>query len=358
MSTFLKNKAFCVLPFIGKFQELDGKDYLCCYSTNIPLNNDIVELSNKIYNGEQIPHCKNCYTLDSQKIISPRLRESSTWLKDTEIVSYLTDWTPDSEHKTFFYNLKFDNKCNLACISCSPRDSSLIAKELNITAPKYKLNFDINDCLRAKKIYLAGGEPLIIDEFIDLIFKIADLDQQPELVINTNLTTVTPELKSVLSRIKNLTLTISVDSFGSVNEYHRWPLKWDKFINNLLYVRNNINCTVLFNSVVDAVTVINLAGLVEIEHLADRWNLTILTYPSALVVNNLPEKEKENIAQQFAGIKNSKFYAEDVNFKSKVDGILLQIANTGDPYLLSNYIAQIDQRRNINHTTYLGINLI
>lgn len=347
-----------MLPFIEKFQNLDGKDYLCCYGNRIPLNNDIAELSSKILNGEQIPHCKKCYDLDNQRIISPRLRESSRWLRDPDVVSYLTTWTPESEHKIFFYDLRFDNKCNLACISCNPKDSSLIAKELNVTVPKYKLNFDVNDCLTAKKIYLAGGEPLIIDEFIDLIFKIADLDQQPELVINTNLTTITPRLKSALSRIKNLTLTVSVDSFGLANEYHRWPLKWSKFMDNLLYARNNLDCTIQLNSVVDAVTVINLARLVEIEHLADQWNLSILSYPVALLVNNLPEKEKENIARQFVNIKKSKFYSTDINFKSNVDGILLQITTPGDPHLLSNYIAQIDQRRNIDHTTYLGINLI
>jgi MoaA/NifB/PqqE/SkfB family radical SAM enzyme len=358
MSTFLKNKAFCVLPFIEKFQALDGKDYLCCYSNRITLNNDIVKLSSKILNGEQIPHCKKCYDLDVQRIVSPRLRESSRWLKDPEIVSYLTNWTPESEQKTFFYDLRFDNKCNLACISCNAMSSSLIAKELNVTVPKYKLNFNVNDCLTAKKIYLAGGEPLIIDEFIDLIFKIADQDEQPELAINTNLTIITPKLKSALSRIKNLTLTVSVDSFGRVNEYHRWPMKWSKFMNNLLYARNNLDCTIQLNSVVDAVTVINLAKLVEIEHLTDQWSLSVLTSPGALVVNNLPEKEKENIIQQFVNIKKSKFYSIDINFKSKVDGIIAQISNPGDPYLLSNYIAEIDQRRNINHITYLGINLI
>jgi hypothetical protein len=129
-------------------------------------------------------------------------------------------------------------------------------------------------------------------------------------------------------------------------------------MNNLLYARNNLDCTIQFNSVVDAVTVINIAKLVEIEHLADQWNLSILTSPGALVVNNLPEKEKENIIQQFVNIKKSKFYSTDINFKSKVDGTIAQISSPGDPYLLSNYIAQIDQRRNINHTTYLGINLI
>jgi hypothetical protein len=356
MSSFLKNKAFCVLPFIEKFQNLNGNQYLCCYSS-VPLTDNKIELAEKIYNGEQIPHCKNCYKLDTLKVVSPRLLESSRWLKIPEVNSYITNWSPIADQQTFFYDLRFDNKCNLACISCSPGSSSLLAKELNVTIPKYKLNFDINDCLTAKKIYIAGGEPLIINEFIELILKIAELEQQPELVINTNLTKILP-LESVLKRIKNLTLTVSVDSFGSVNEYHRWPLKWDKFLNNLTWVRKNLNCTVQLNSVVDAVTIINIAKLIDIEHLVDQWTLSILTWPAALLLNNLPEIEKEKIIERFGNIKQSKFYTTDINFSAKVNLIVSQIKQPGDSYLLSNFIKQIDQRRNIDHTTYLGINLI
>jgi len=357
MSSFLTNTAFCILPFIEKFQSLNGNEYLCCHS-RVAVSNNKIELAEKIYNGEKIPHCEQCYNLDNQKIISPRLLESSRWIKNPEVNSYMQQWTATGNQQTFFYDLRFDNKCNLACISCNPKDSSLWAKELGVDIPKYKLNFDINDCLTAKKIYLAGGEPFIIDEFIELISKIADLNTQPELVINTNLTTLTPELQSILIRVKNLTLTVSIDSFGSVNEYHRWPLTWNKLMNNLKCARENLNCTILMNSVIDAVTIINAAKLVDIEHLVDQWNLSILHNPSALLINNLPKVEKEKIVEKFKDITQSKFYSTDPTFKSKVNNILLQIKKPGDPYLLSNYIKQIDQRRNIDHTTYLGINLI
>lgn len=359
MSTHVSNGSFCVLPFIERFQDLNGQTYFCCES-RIPLDAfDSVEsneLRAKIYRGEKIKHCNSCYELEKNKVISSRLRESMNWLKDPEVKNYIDFWTPDQDLKTFLYDIRFDNKCNLACVSCNPKESSLWGKELKIDTDKYPLNFDINQCLSAKKIYLAGGEPLIIDEFVNLISKISELDQQPELVINTNLTKINDKLKATLSKIHKLCLTISVDAYGQVNEYHRWPLSWNKFLNNLEWVRD-IECTIRFNSVVNAVTVLNIHRLQEIEHYADQWHLTILTTPPALQINNLPETIKEQVLENFSKIINSRFYQTDPVFKSTVDNIKIQIMKPGDHALLSLFLSGIDQRRNINHINYLGVKL-
>ena len=167
MSNLLKNGTFCVLPFISKYQNLNGKNYLCCHS-DIPVDpNESVTLREKIWGGEKIPHCNRCYDLEENNTISERQRVSARFLKDADIQKYIATWTPDTPLTTFFYDIRFDNKCNLACISCNPTNSSLWAKELQTPIVKHPLNFDLTQCLLAKKIYLAGGEPLIIDEFIE-----------------------------------------------------------------------------------------------------------------------------------------------------------------------------------------------
>jgi organic radical activating enzyme len=360
MSNRLTNGAFCALPFISAFQNLNGSQYLCCHS-DIPIDSTASDATNelrkKIWNGEKIPHCTKCYDLEEKKSHSERSRATTFLMKDPEINEYLTTWTPDTPNKIYYYDIRFDNKCNLACITCEPKASSLWSKELGIELPKYESKFNLDDCVKAKKIYLAGGEPLIIDQYIDLIKKISKLENQPELVINTNLTRVSESLKPLLSKIKNLTLTVSVDSFGKVNEYHRWPMKWSKFVNNLNWVRDNLQCTVQFNTVVDAVSISNIHRLVEIEQLTDHWNLSILVGPEALVVNNLPEHMKPLVSSNFEKIKQSRFYSQDVIFKTRVDTILTQINSPGNDFLLSNYIKQIDQRRNLNHENYLGVKL-
>jgi organic radical activating enzyme len=359
MSTKISNGSFCVLPFIERFQNLNGKNYLCCEST-VPI--DSVEstessaLRTKIYHGEKISHCENCYALEKNNTISPRQRESIQWLKDVEVKNYIDNWKPEEKLKTFYYDIRFDNKCNLACISCNPKASSLWAKELKINVDKYPLNFDIEQCFNAKKIYLAGGEPLIIDSFIDLISKIAESDYQPELVINTNLTKVNDKLKTLLSKIRNLCLTVSVDAYDKVNEYHRWPMAWPKFLNNLKWA-SEIGCTIRFNSVVDAVTVLNIHQLQELEHYTHQWSLSILSAPMELQIKNLPVFVKSQVLANFSNIEKSRFYQTDPIFKSSVENIKTQIMQHGDHALLSKYLSDIDHRRGINHINYLGIKL-
>jgi MoaA/NifB/PqqE/SkfB family radical SAM enzyme len=355
----LKNTAFCVLPFIEQFQNINGKKYFCCYSyTAIDHVNSASsqELRKKIWNGEKIDHCKNCYAQEEQNILSPRLLESTRWLKDPEVKNYIDNWNDTTDLQTFFYDLRFDNKCNLACISCNPENSSLWARELNIVTAEQQLDTNLDEWINAKKIYLAGGEPLVIDKFIQLIQKVSELSVQPELVINTNLTNVTDQLKQILSKIKNLTLVISVDAHGKVNEYHRWPLKWSKFLQNLQSMKD-LDCTIQFNTVVDAVTVLNIHDLVMLEEFADQWNLTVLNSPEALLVNNLPDIYKFDVKENFCKIKQSKFYKKNPIFKTRVDNVIQLIMQKGDDFLLSGYIKQIDQRRNIDHRDYLGMDL-
>jgi sulfatase maturation enzyme AslB (radical SAM superfamily) len=353
MSAELKNGAFCVLPFIEKFQNLNGKQYLCCYS-DIPVTPQSIL---QIQNGIKTPECHKCYKLESDKVISPRQKESIFWFRDSEVKEYITNWSPESNTQTFFYDIRYSNKCNLACIGCNPEESSLWAKELKVDIDNYPLNFTIDELLSAKKIYLAGGEPLIIDEFINLIKCVAEKDVQPEVVINTNLTSITEDLQKSLSKIKNLTLTVSIDGYESVNEYHRWPLKWTKLLDNLQWIRKNIQCTIQMNSVVDAVTILNIDQLIKIEYLIDQWTLSILTTPTSLLIKNLPEHLKSIVADNFKNIKQSKFYKKDPIFKTRVENILLEIFAPGDPAALSKFIDTMDQRRNINHKNYLGVKL-
>jgi MoaA/NifB/PqqE/SkfB family radical SAM enzyme len=360
MSNYLTDPVFCILPFIEDFQGLGKNKNFCCHSEHT-IDSDLYSLENnklrqKILQGEKIPHCTSCYNLENKKVISPRQRETARWIRDPDVKHYINNWTQDSQ-QIFSYDIRYDNKCNLACVSCDETASSLWARELGVVQLKNNIKIDIEKISQAKKIYFAGGEPLIIKPIIDTIEHISKLDNQPEIVINTNLTRINDHLKISLSKIKNLTLTVSVDAYSKVNEYHRWPMPWNKFLKNLNWLRENVPCTVQFNSVVDAITVINIADLVEIEKYTDQWNLSILTSPAALHVCNLPPELKLEISQKFEKIKNSKFYKTNYEFRTKVTEIIKQINFPGDEFLLSNYISTIDSRRNIDHQQFLGYKL-
>jgi len=348
---------FCVLPFIGAHYDLNGKQYFCCPgSDDISEPGKALELKKKIADGERIDPCKECYRIEDRGGASARTRESRVWLQDPEINEYIKNWTPEGEQKVFAYEIRHSNKCNLQCISCKPEFSSLWAKELNVQIDYTPPEMDYDSILSSKKLYLAGGEPLVIEEVLDLLEAIADADVQPEVVINTNLVRVGAKLKDVLSRIKNLTLTISVDAYGKANEYHRYPLKWDKFIKNLDWAKT-LDCTLMFNTVVDAITVQNLHKLVVLEDYISFWTLTFIVNRPWLEVRNVPEEYKNEVISNLHTLRKSKFYQSDIEFEIQVNAIINEVGKAGDYKALARNIKEIDARRNIDYRDYLDIDL-
>ena len=348
--------SFCVLPWIEKFHYFNGHTKLCCWSEKFLESEQQAELiRNEIWNRKPVSHCETCYKLEQDKTISPRQRESVAWLKDDTVKNlFNTNLCP--QKSTLFLDLRLENKCNLACISCNPKDSSLWAKELNIEIIKSKISINYNDFSTLKKIYICGGEPFLIKEYYDIIRFVAEKHPNIEIVVNTNLTVLPDDLINSIKKINKFTLVVSIDAFGSVNEYHRYPLKWSKFIHNLERVKE-LGITVQFNTVVDAISIFGLGQLSTMDHIPDYWTLTILEKPDWLLLENIPVHLKEEANNQLIEFFTNNFYKTDVVFKTVIELIKKQIMQSGDSSLLIEQIKNIDSRRKINHKDYLGFNL-
>lgn len=346
---------FCVLPWIEKFKTLQGNEQFCCWSKIKINDSDTNLLRQKIWNNQKIEHCQSCYTIEQKNIISPRQKETIFWLKDNELKKHFnTDNCPP--FKPLFLDLRTSNKCNLACISCNPIESSLWAKELGIKIVPNVKPFDFQSVLSYKKIYLAGGEPLIINEYLDLINFIAENNPEIELVINTNLTRLPSGILKSIKKLKKISFIVSVDSYEKVNEYHRFPLQWSKFMNNLNQLMN-YGVFIQFNTVIDAISIFGLGKLNNISHFPNQWNLTILTEPNWLLLKNIPVQYKNLAIDNLHMFKSNRFYGTDIIFKNKIDQLYAEINKEGNSMLLLNEIKLLDLRRKINHKDYLGFSL-
>lgn len=355
----IDSKTFCILPFIHKHQRLSGVETLCCHSQHpIDRNNkqSIINLQKQLTNDEKIPHCIQCWNTESKNLESSRQRENKLWLSKPDIVEYIKNHNIGDDETTFSYDLRYSNICNLACIGCMPQQSSLWAKELNVQTLNIKNNFDIGDIKKSKSIYLAGGEPFLVPEMIELLKQIAKQAEQPSICINTNLTVQDDELKSICKDLKSLTLTISIDGINKIAEYHRYPLRWDKFERNLEWTKQ-LNCSLMFNTLVDAVNVSFIHEIMKYESYVDVWGFILLDRPVPLQLNNLPEHLKKSAHYNFLNLKESIHYNNET-FKNTIETISEKILMPGEPQLLSNHIKTLDNRRNINHVNYLGISLI
>jgi len=152
-----------------------------------------------------------------------------------------------------YFDLRFGNMCNLNCRSCSPRSSSQLAKEVAqvVTLQKFHtpITKDINAWFGTKmydtniqsqvhnirSLYLTGGEPTIIEQNYTLLNQLVQQDyaKNIKLVINTNLTNLKNKWINVLKEFKNVTFFVSIDGYGPMQEYLRYPSKWQQIDENV-----------------------------------------------------------------------------------------------------------------------------
>ena len=126
-----------------------------------------------------------------------------------------------------------DNVCNSACQSCNPQLStkigSLISRDyatVDNSAFFWQLPLD-----RVVHLDLNGGEPSASKNYRNILKNIPP--SVDSVRINTNCSTVIPEIEELLKRGTHVTVTVSLDGIGRIHDYVRWPIRWENFERNL-----------------------------------------------------------------------------------------------------------------------------
>lgn len=256
----------CVLPWVNISVDPAGYVRPCCISTDFITKSDgskfnlghdtieeiynspsFVELREKMASGEKITGCKECYEVEEHGGNSNRTQFNSVWDVDYNQTVVNT--------KLKYLDLRFGNLCNLNCRSCSPDNSTQLEKEIVSLLPHGMNKFhewspqDFNSWYQtdtyAKNIdsqlesiellYLTGGEPTLIQQNFDLLQKLIAMGRSGEvnISINTNLTNTIPKFYDLLSHFKTVALYASIDGYGRMQEYLRYPSKWESIDRNV-----------------------------------------------------------------------------------------------------------------------------
>ena len=356
------------MPFVHHHRDLDGKNYLCSYSTSrsylstaplqdIKSNKERQKIQNNILQGIPVTNCEYCYKLEREGSISPRIKETIEFTRNTIIKQNLEDSAISIDKaKVLSYDIFVDNQCNLACIGCGPKWSSLWAQQKGIEIINQINLEDFNELASSQRVFFAGGEPLINNHVYNLLCQIASNNQQPAVIISSNIASIEPKFFEVLKKIKNLSITVSIDGYKLVNEYHRWPLNWPEFYENLKRI-NEMKIFISWNTVIDAVSIWGIADLIKIESLTTSWNLSVLDIPDCLNLKNLPDNLKLQAMSQLDALMASKFFTQMPTFKDKIALAKSRLEMPGDPSLLARYVMELDQQRKLSHENYLGVKL-
>ena len=369
------NKSICILPFIQSVS-LNGNYTVCCRSyTPISKVEPTINYSSdanrnlikqKMLAGEKLDqYCKICYDLEDKKIISPRITQTIEWTNRLNIknVNELTKITDP-----VYYEIRASNQCNLMCRMCNPESSSLIEKEnqkLKIfdESKHQYTGFDHVNIDKVEKLYVAGGEPTIMPELYKFLEDCIEKKKTNfEIQLNTNAVSLNKKFKSLLKYFNNFNFEISIDGYGLVNQYVRWPTKWDKLVNNIDYIHSQGH-SISFNSVVSIYNIASLDSIIEF--LSNRYKKVpihlspvMFTYLEKDILSPYIFPDAKLIIANLDKIKKLEVYHNDLVLKNKVDEYQ-NYFNTKHVIDLSTlsaffeYNDKLDSSRNIKMIDYI-----
>ena len=259
----LTNGVFCPMPWTGLMYNFDGTVKNCIRSAgrlgNIRhstieeiLSGSINQQTQQRMTDDQPGlDCHTCYDLENGKknfdIISDRvfyIRELKHIPTDTYVVG---------NHDLKTIDVRWSNLCNFACVYCSADFSSQWASELNIKPvrpdPQQIQQFKdyiFGHAANLKHVYLAGGEPLLMKENLELLELLKQHNPTVNLRINTNLSKVDTKIFDLICGFKNVHWTVSVETMAEEFEYIRYGGSWQDFLENLSVIRG-LNHKISFN---------------------------------------------------------------------------------------------------------------
>lgn len=288
------SKTFCPIPWIFQAVRNNGDIRICCQA-NATKNKGVVRhpdgrsfnagrdsmeearnaelmktVRKNMVEGIWSDECGRCQSEEQTGLESRRMYEMRNWPSMTyDVAKSVTDadGTIDTDSvPVVYFDLRFGNLCNLACRMCGPTDShtwydqwigyhggtgyddthGYVKLQKNskgrLFTHDYNWHMDENfwDYLermipQINHVYLAGGEPMMIERHFEFLRKCIELDSAKNMLIeyNTNMTNLPKKVLKLWESFKQVRVGASIDGMGKVVEYQRWPLKWDQAYSNL-----------------------------------------------------------------------------------------------------------------------------
>lgn len=332
--------------------------------------------------------CENCKLTEAAGVNSMR----TIWnrgLEDYDIP--MKEYVDPNDIK--YLDLTFSTKCNSKCMTCSPDLSDFWEDEHKFIWGGTGFNQD-RICIKestAKKLVdqfrnivrvnFVGGEPTISAEHIEFLNVLIDSGTSKDITLGyvTNLTGMNTELISMWNNFKEIGSSVSIDGYDKVNEYIRYPIKWDKTDLNLRrYLQLaadkpnqymfGLSCTVSLFNAIQCVDLLEYWIDITNEYKLNTSSgifLNRVSHPEFLTVNHLsPEYRQKGIDKANKLLKKIKAYDDanevKVNDSSRESVELLiswlsepQIHDRGKLVMAKHFITQSDKFRKRHLKDYI-----
>lgn len=250
---YLTNKSFCPIPWTGFMYSSNG-DVMNCIRSQRAIGNlkdnsihDIIK-SNTQTKQNMLAHepgqgCNGCYTLEVDQQSFDIISDRVFYLKELKDVDKsLYDNVDNFDlHQT---DIRWSNVCNFGCIYCGPEYSSRLATELNVIIEHPTANriqemksYIFDNASKLKHVYLAGGEPLLMKENLELLNLLKEVNPNVNIRVNTNLSKTETKVFETICEFQNVHWTVSIETLGDEYEYIRYGSSWNDFTDNLKIIQ-------------------------------------------------------------------------------------------------------------------------
>jgi len=356
------SKTFCPLPWTHLATHPHGSVTLCCesdmtnrlsesqnslgnfvtlHSTSHNfekiMNSDLFKQVRKdMLNEKQPAPCEKCYKLEELGNESKRIRDSKQLKFNIEDAKNITKEDGTLTEVSFeFIELRLGNHCNLACRSCNPQSSTKWIQdweklnERKFDMPQGLFNWPLDElfwdslvehCNNTRKIYINGGEPLLVDKhmrFLKFLIN-KDLAKNIKLVYSTNSTIINKKYVDLWNKFKQIEFMVSIDCLEERNNYLRYPAKWNKTIEAFDWLHGlGHRCYVL-----------QTVSIMNIYYIKELWNFfqdkgvsvshNMVHHPNYYSAANIPFYAKQAVLDK---IFDMPFYNDINNFLRQTPNI-------------------------------------
>ena len=316
-------------------------------------NSDLMKIMRKnMFDGVWSNECGRCRAEEESGLVSRRNYEHDRWsLRKEDVIEHTaTDGTIDTDKlPVTYYDLRFGNLCNLACRMCGPQDSTgwyddwnklYDVEWFNDTHGReqmFKQNgkwvsnsygWHDSDSFwkqieanagNVQHVYMAGGEPLLIERHYEFLERCIENGAAANMLIeyNTNMTTMPSRVINLWKNFKMIQLGASIDGYGKVLEYQRYPAEWSKVWRNIQKVDAEVDSiNAWFAYTVTAYNVLHMpefmkwklseSGLTKFNNTNRRPIVThhVAHNPPYLNIRVLPAAFKELVVERFNEFHN------------------------------------------------------
>ena len=386
--------SFCVLPWLHRFVNLGGEVQLCCTAEEFdhsyirqdsgkPINvtdglsDELIgstrhmrDIRLSMLKGDWPAACERCRLTEETGGCSRRQAENQHFDKH---IPWILENTDDQGHapvRIRSRDYRLGNLCNLRCRMCHPRASKLLMDEWNeVARPRLRIgpklaaeyenmtwfhNQQLWDdfsahCHDLEHLHFAGGEPLIIPE-VQKVLEICveqGVAGNIELTFNTNVTKIPARHRELWPKFKSVNLLCSIDAFGELNDYIRYPAKWIRLARNLDIIDQQHEELNLGRATLSVtVQIYNIFHLHElIGYCHERFsfirampNLVHLSIPDYFNVQHLPDDLKQLAVERLQSLKDKLTLAGETSGLNQIDSVLAFISmGEHSPYLMSEF---------------------